>query len=83
VACHGSSRAREFRADRLAAELTSPASMAGALCRVAAYSSDRARVEASLFERDSGHDRLDNGSRVAAGFLNYARGPHLVSDLSP
>ena len=42
----------------------------------------RARVEASLFNRNSGHDSLDIGSRVAAGFMDYARGPHLVSDLS-
>jgi Zn-dependent protease with chaperone function len=82
LALSTSSRAREFRADRLAAEATSPMSMASALCRVAAYSSYRARVEASLFSRDSGHDSLDIGSRVAAGFMEYARGPHLVSDLS-
>ena len=43
-----SSREREFRADKLAAEATSPASMANALCKVAAYSSYRGRVEASL-----------------------------------
>ena len=82
LALSTSSRAREIRADRLAAEATSPMSMAGALCRVAAYSSYRARVEASLFNRNSGHDSLDIGSRVAAGFMEYARGPHLVSDLS-
>jgi Zn-dependent protease with chaperone function len=82
LALSTSSRAREIRADRLAAEATSPMSMASALCRVAAYSSYRARVEAGLFNRSSGHDHLDIGSRVAAGFMEYARGPHLVSDLS-
>jgi Zn-dependent protease with chaperone function len=82
LALSTSSRAREIRADRLAADATSPASMASALCRVAAYSSYRARVEASLFGRDSGHETLGIGSRVAAGFLDYARGPNLVSDLS-
>jgi len=56
--------------------------MASALCRVVAYSSYRARVEAGLFNRDTGHQTLDIGSRVAAGFMDYARGPHLVSDLS-
>jgi Zn-dependent protease with chaperone function len=76
------SRAREIRADRLAAEATSPMSMASALCRVAAYSSYRARVEAGLFGRDTGLNSVDIGSRVAAGFMDYARGPHLVSDLS-
>ena len=82
LALSTSSRAREIRADRLAAEATSPMSMASALCRVAAYSSYRARVEANLFNRNSGHDHLDIGSRVAAGFMEYARGPHLASDLS-
>jgi Zn-dependent protease with chaperone function len=82
LALSTSSRAREIRADRLAADATSPASMASALCRVAAYSSYRARVEANLFNRNSGHDHLDIGSRVAAGFMDYARGPHLASDLS-
>ena len=78
LALSTSSRAREIRADRLAADATSPTSMASALCRVAAYSSYRARVEANLFNRNSGHDHLDIGSRVAAGFMEYARGPHLV-----
>ena len=82
LALSSSSRAREIRADRLAAEATSPMSMASALCRVAAYSSYRARVEAGLFNRNSGHESLDIGSRVAAGFVDYARGPHLTSDLS-
>jgi len=76
-----SSREREFRADTLAADATSPASMANALCKVAAYSSYRARVEAGLFARDTGHQQLDIASNVAAGFLEYARGSHLVSDL--
>ena len=82
LALSTSSRAREIRADRLAAEATSPTSMATALCRVSAYSSYRARVEANLFNRNSGLDHLDIGSRVAAGFMEYARGPHLASDLS-
>ncbi|MEO5820401.1 MAG: M48 family metallopeptidase [Vicinamibacteraceae bacterium] len=82
LALSTSSRAREIRADRVAADATSPASMASALCRVAAYSSYRARVESGLFDRDTGLDSLDIGNRVAAGFLDYARGPHLVSDLS-
>lgn len=82
LALSASCRAREIRANRLAADATSPASMASALCRVAAYSSYRARVEASLFGRDAEHETLDIGSRVAAGFQDYARGPHLVSDLS-
>lgn len=82
LALNSSSRQRELRADKAAADLTSPASVANALCKVAAYSSYRTRVEAGLFQRDRGHDVLDIASTVAAGFLDYARGPHLVSDLS-
>lgn len=81
LALSKSSREREFRADKIAADATSPASMANALCKVAAYSSYRGRVEASLFARDTGHEQLDIASTVAAGFMEYARGPHLVSDL--
>jgi Zn-dependent protease with chaperone function len=82
LALSRSSRERELRADRVAAEATAPAAMASALCRVAAYSSYRAWVEAGLFNRDTGHETLDIGSRVAAGFMDYARGPRLVADLS-
>ena len=82
LALNKSSREREFRADRLAADATSPTSMAHALCKVAAYSSYRARVESTLFSRDTGHDRLDIAASVASGFMDYARGPSLVSDLS-
>jgi Zn-dependent protease with chaperone function len=82
LAMSRSSREREFRADRLSAEATSPRAVAGALCKVAAYSSYRARVEETLFNRDAGHERLDIASSVAAGFMDYARGPYLVSDLS-
>jgi Zn-dependent protease with chaperone function len=82
LALSRSSREREFRADKLSAEATSPKAVVGALCKVAAYSSYRARVEETLFSRDAGHERLDIAASVAAGFLDYARGPHLVSDLS-
>jgi hypothetical protein len=56
--------------------------MANALCKVVAYSSYRARVESSLFDRDKGLDRIDIATNVASGFMDYARGPNLVSDLS-
>jgi Zn-dependent protease with chaperone function len=76
------SRERELRADRIAARQTSPASMATALYKVAAYSAYRARVEHELFGRDHGHARLDIAGRVAAGFADYARGPYLRADLT-
>jgi hypothetical protein len=82
LALNSTSRERELRADRIAAEQTSPASMANALYKVAAYSSYRARVEHELFGNDRGHADLDIASRVAAGFADYARGPHLKTDLA-
>jgi Zn-dependent protease with chaperone function len=82
LALSKSSREREFRADRLAADATSPASMANALCKVGAYSSYRARVESSLFNRDKALGSVDIATSVATGFMDYARGPNLVSDLS-
>lgn len=82
LALNSTSRERELRADRIAAEATSPASMANALYKVAAYSSYRARVEHDLFGKDHGHTDLDIASRVAAGFADYARGPHLKTDLA-
>jgi Zn-dependent protease with chaperone function len=82
LALNSTSRERELRADRIAAGQTSPASMANALYKVAAYSSYRARVEHELFGKDQGHADLDIASRVAAGFADYARGPHLKADLA-
>jgi Zn-dependent protease with chaperone function len=82
LALNRTSRARELRADRIAAELTSPAAVANALYKVAAYSAYRARVERDLFDVDRGHADLDIASRVAAGFADYARGPHLKADLA-
>lgn len=45
-------REREFRADRIGGELTSPQDMANALIKVAAYCRYRRQVQKTLFERE-------------------------------
>lgn len=74
-------RQRELRADTVAAEATSPQSMAHALLKVAAYSSYRGRVENGLFERNRAHSELNIAHSVAVGFAEYAKGPALADDL--
>jgi Zn-dependent protease with chaperone function len=74
-------RERELRADTLAAEATSPQSVANALLKVSAYSSYRGRVENKLFERDRAHSELNIAHSVAVGFTEYVKGPALASDL--
>jgi Zn-dependent protease with chaperone function len=74
-------RQRELRADKKAAEITSPESMGNALLKVAAYSCYRARVENDLFKRQTVHSNLDIAHSVAVGFIDYARGPQLDDDL--
>jgi Zn-dependent protease with chaperone function len=75
------SRERELRADKIAADATSPASVGHALLKVAAYSCYRARVEQGLFERNRAHSDLDIAHGVAVGFVDYARGQRLTHDL--
>ena len=74
-------RQRELRADAIAAEATSPQSVANALLKVAAYSSYRGRVETGLFERNRAHSELNIAQSVAVGFTQYAQGPRLAADL--
>jgi Zn-dependent protease with chaperone function len=75
------SRQRELRADRIAAETTSPGHMAQALIKVGAYASFRGRVMESLFEHDRTHDQIGIPQRVAQGFAGYARSEKLAFDL--
>lgn len=76
-----SSREREFRADRIASEATSPDDIARSLVKVAAYSSYRGRVEESLFETNEVQADLDIAGRVALGFSSYASSPKLHEDV--
>lgn len=65
-------REREFRADRIAAECTSPEDMAGALVKVAAYSEYRGKVEQELFAKEQVLETLDISQRIATGFPQFA-----------
>lgn len=65
-------RAREFRADKAAAEITSPQAVAHALVKVSGYASFRERIHDSLFESDKGHDELQIPEKLAQGIPNYA-----------
>lgn len=76
-----SSRARELRADRIAAETTSPVEAMRALLKVSAYSAYRARVEQGLFERTRIHSNLNIAQAMTVGFTEYAQGARLTTDL--
>lgn len=65
------SRAREFRADRVAAEVTSPQAMARSLAKVGAYSYYRSKVEGDLFGEDQVHNQLNILTRVETGFAGF------------
>lgn len=66
------SRKREFRADRVAAEATSPRDAAGALLRTAAYSRYRGGVEQDLFRQERALESANVRERIEAGFGQYA-----------
>jgi Zn-dependent protease with chaperone function len=67
-----SSRAREFAADKTAAELVSASDVAHSLIKVGAYASYRGRVEQELFKQNRQHADVDISERVAQGFAGYA-----------
>jgi Zn-dependent protease with chaperone function len=62
------SREREFRADRIAAETTSPRDMAGALLRITAYSKFRNEIQLKLFEQDRVMETTNIAEQIADGF---------------
>ncbi|WP_425618749.1 M48 family metallopeptidase [Anatilimnocola sp. NA78] len=66
------SREREFRADAIAAQVTSPHDFAGALLRIAAYSKFRTSVEQDLFSQEQALVTADVSQRIARGFSEYA-----------
>lgn len=68
------SRQREFRADQIAAETTSPEAVSGALLRIAAYSSYRGKVEQELFQQELALESADISRRIEQGFPAYATG---------
>ncbi|MBI1371397.1 MAG: M48 family metalloprotease [Phycisphaera sp.] len=66
------SREREFRADRIAVEVTSPDAMAGALLRIVAYANYRAKVQDELFMQEEVLEVADVSKRIEDGFPQYA-----------
>lgn len=67
------SRLREFRADRIGAELSSSRGMAGALVKIAAYCKYRASVQDELFGKDEIVQEMDVSKRIESGFPQYLR----------
>lgn len=65
------SRQREFRADRLASEKTSPESMAHALLRITAYSEYRNKLEQEFFEAEEAHEQVNLSQRIDSGFREF------------
>lgn len=80
------SRQREFRADRIAVESTSPRAFAAALLRIVAYSQYRAGVERELFQQEQALESANVSERIEQGFHGYAAsfvsGPD-ISNLAP
>jgi len=71
------SREREFKADRIAAKLVSPAAIAQSLVKIAAYAQYRYKIEDELFGRN---DRHDNTSLGIAGFVAQGLTPYAATD---
>jgi Zn-dependent protease with chaperone function len=65
------SRQREFRADRIAVETTSPRDVAGALLRTVAYSRYRNEVEQDLFKQERALETANVCERIEQGFRRY------------
>ncbi|RQO79978.1 M48 family metallopeptidase [Acidovorax sp. FJL06] len=74
IALARDSREREFKADRIAAKLISPAAIAQSLVKIAAYAQYRSRTEDELFGRNERHGThtLDIAGFVAQGLAPYA-----------
>ncbi|MDG3005301.1 M48 family metallopeptidase [Paludisphaera mucosa] len=80
------SRSREFRADRIAAEATSPRDLAAALLRISAYAEFRGEIQQDLFSRKEALEAADISARIERGFhehaMAFAADPRL-GDLEP
>ncbi|MBV7543314.1 M48 family metallopeptidase [Acidovorax sp. sic0104] len=81
IALARDSREREFKADRIAARLISPAAIAQSLVKIAAYAQYRAKIEDELFGRNERHDNATLGiaSFVAQGLAPYAASDDFVA----
>jgi Zn-dependent protease with chaperone function len=67
------SRQREFRADRIATETTSPRDFSGAMLRIAAFSKFRTNVEQELFMQERALQAANISQQIGAGFQSFAR----------
>jgi len=70
------SRRREFRADRIAAELVSPLAVMNSLLRIETYSIYWNKVQIELFKSDIMHHELKIMDRIEAGY--YSSAPRLI-----
>jgi hypothetical protein len=66
------SRDREFRADRIASETTSPRDFAGGLLRYVAYTAYRRHVEQTLFQEEQAISQANVNERIETGFPEFA-----------
>jgi Zn-dependent protease with chaperone function len=73
------SRERELRADRIAAENTRPDAIARALLKVSAWSRYRVEVEEALFDQDQVLSSVNIADRVRGGFAEFVRSDRLLS----
>jgi hypothetical protein len=67
------SRRREFRADRLATQATSPRDFSGAMLRIAAYSKFRNHVQQELFMQERALEAANISQQIAEGFQSFAK----------
>ena len=83
VALARESRAREFEADRTAAQLVSPDAIAQSLVKIAAYAQYRSKIESELFGQNRKHDAAALGiaSYVAQGLPPYAASADFLSEM--
>ncbi|QDT58540.1 Protease HtpX [Stieleria bergensis] len=65
-------RQREFRADRIATEVTSANDLASGMLRLIAFSTYRASIENKLFDETKELESIDISQRIEEGFTEYA-----------
>lgn len=66
------SKEREFRADEIAARVTSPQEFASALVRIIAFSQYRGEIEKDLFEQEDTSAIADISEKIRTGFPDFA-----------
>lgn len=65
-------RQREFRADRIAMDIASPAALASGLLRTVAYSHFRNHVQNDLFQKEQALESANICERIETGFQSFA-----------